>query len=361
MNHSALFLIGATHRSASFGFREKIALGSEGEAALAVRLGQSSAIHEFVILNTCNRVELYVVGDASRGLRAVIDIFFAERQINPVDFAQFGIVHEGRAVVDHLCSVAAGLDSQILGETEIFGQAKKAYAVAQTRLSAGPILNRLFQKAFQAAKHVRATTGITLGQVSVANVAVDLASDIFGKLDDCRVLVIGAGDMAEKSLRAFRSRGTQHACVANRHLDKAAILAQEHNAIVVPYENRDAALHEADIIVCSTSSPNTVISTASVAAAIAAGRGRPLLLIDLAMPRNIETDASNLENVFLYNLDDLALVASKNREARLAHAEKGRLALVGRTEALWTQLQLQFSTLPTTAEQSGMVAMPALA
>lgn len=361
MNQSGLFLIGATHRSAPFGFREKIALGGEGEAALAVRLKQSSLVQEFVVLNTCNRVEVYVAGDKARGLQAVIDLFCAERHISALDFAQFGFVREDRGVVDHLCNVAAGLDSQILGETEIFGQVKKAYAVAQARASAGPILNRLFQKAFQAAKHVRATTGITTGQVSVANVAVDLASEIFGKLDDCRVLVIGAGDMAEKSLRAFRSRGTQHITVANRHAEKAAILAQEHGAEVVAYEQRAVALCRADIIVCSTSSPHTVVSTDAVAAAIIAARGRPLLLIDLAMPRNIEADAANLENVFLYNLDDLALVAAKNREARQVHAEKGRGALVSRTEAIWGQLQLQFSTLPAPADRGGAVGLPALA
>ncbi len=361
MHHSALFLIGATHRSASFGFREKIALGVEGEAALAVQLRQCPAVHEFVILNTCNRVEVYVVGDERRGLRAVIDLFCAERHVSTADFEQFGFVREGRAVVDHLCSVASGLDSQILGETEIFGQVKKAYAVAQTRLSAGAILNRLFQKAFQAAKHVRATTGITTGQVSVANVAVDLASEIFGKLDECRVLVLGAGDMAEKSLRAFRSRGAQHISVANRHPEKAVVLAREHHASVVAFEARGAAVSDADIIVCSTSSPNAVVSTAEVATAVTASRGRPLLLIDLAMPRNIEADAGNLENVFLYNLDDLALVAAKNREARQAHAEKGRAALVDRTEAIWRQLQLQFSTLPVAAEHTGIVSMPAMA
>lgn len=361
MNHSALFLVGATHRSASFGFREKIALGVEVEAALAVRLRQCAAVQEFVILNTCNRVEIYAVGHRLRGPRAVVELFCTERQVNAPEFDQSGFVHEGRAVVEHLCSVAAGLDSQILGETEIFGQVKKAYAVAQSRQSSGPILNRLFQKAFQAAKHVRSTTGITTGQVSVANVAVDLAADIFGAIEGCNVLVIGAGDMAEKSLRAFHSRGARQLRVANRHADKAAALAQAHGATVVAYEERAAALSEADIIVCSTSSPHTVISTEMVAAGITAGRGRPLLLIDLAMPRDIEADAGNLENVFLYNLDDLALVAAKNREARQVHAEKGRLAVAERTESLWRQLQLQFNTLPAAADQSGLVALPALA
>lgn len=348
MSEPILLLIGATHRSAPFAFREKLALGAEAEAALAADLKRSSLIREFVVLNTCNRVEIYAVGANLHASREIVARFCAQRQVAVRDFDEFGFSLRDRDVVDHLCQVASGLDSQILGETEIFGQVKRAYAVAQAREAAGPILNRLFQKAFQAAKHVRANTGISTGQVSVANVAVDLASSIFGGVDRTRLLVIGAGEMAEKGARAFQSRGTRSIEVTNRRLERAAALAESLQASALPFEERAAALAAADIVVCSTSSPETIVSADTVRAAMSQRRSRPLLLIDLAMPRDVEAAAGRLENVYLYNLDDLALVAARNREARLAEAEAGRAALAQRAGALWQQLQLQIATLPGT-------------
>lgn len=346
MIDSSLFLVGATHRSAPFGFREKIALNAEAEAALAVRLKRVPGLREFVILNTCNRVELYGAAEQRSTVHATVAAFCADRHIADSDFEQFGFVQEGRDAVEHLCQVAAGLDSQILGETEIFGQTKRAYATAQARGSAGPILNRLFQKAFQAAKQVRSTTGITTGQVSVANVGVDLAANVFGQLGDVRLLIIGAGEMAEKSAKAFRSRGTVSLSIANRRRERADEFAREMSAEVVSFEQRDTAVADADIVVCSTAAPNTVLSLAAVRAAMASRPSRPLLLIDLAMPRDIDAAAGRLDNVYLYNLDDLALVAARNRDARLAEADAGRRTLAPRIDALWQQLQLQFATLP---------------
>jgi glutamyl-tRNA reductase len=279
-------------------------------------------------------------------MRDVTAAFCAHRQISRDAFAQFGFVQQGREAVEHLCQVASGLDSQILGETEIFGQAKRAYATAQARAAAGPIINRLFQKAFQAAKHVRANTGITAGQVSVANVAVDIALNVFGEVTNARLLVIGAGEMAEKSAKAFQSRGATNVCVTNRRHERAESLAQALGAETVPFESRDDAIAAADIVVCSTASPGTIVSRNTVCQAMSRRPSRPLLLIDLAMPRDVDAGAGQLENVFLYNLDDLALVAAKNREARLAEAEAGRRTIAERADALWRQLQCQFATLP---------------
>lgn len=346
MTTPTLFLVGATHRTAPFGFREKLALGAEAEATLAVELARLPGLVEFVVLNTCNRIEIYGVAERGDTPRHVAAAFCSQRHVAPADFERFGFVLTGRAAVEHLFHVASGLDSQMLGETEIFGQAKRAYATAQARNSAGPILNRLFQKAFQAAKHVRTTTGISTGQVSVANVAVDLACSIFGDVTDTRVLLLGAGEMAEKSARAFLSRGARHVCVTSRRLERATALAAELHAETMAFELREAGLAAADIVVCSTASPGTVISLAATQAAMRQRASRPLLFIDLAMPRDVETAVTTVENVFLYNLDDLALAATKNRQARLAHAEAGRAALAPRSEALWQQLQFQFATLP---------------
>lgn len=360
MTDHVLFLVGATHRSAPFAFREKIALGAEAEAALVADLKRCPAVREFVVLNTCNRVELYVVGATRHAAHAVTALFCAQRGVPAGDFEEFGFIQHDGAAVEHLCQVASGLDSQILGETEIFGQVKRAYAAAQTRGAAGPVLNRLFQKAFQAAKHVRATTGITTGQVSVANVAVDLALTIFGRLDDARLLVVGAGEMAEKAAKAFQSRGTPSLVVTNHRLERAVTLAESLGASALPYEEREAALAAADIVVCSTSAPDTVVSLDAVKRALSQRRTRPLLLIDLAMPRDIDSATATLEQVYLYNLDDLALLAARNREARLVQAEAGHAALALRAGALWQQLQLQLATLPGTRDAAApLTAMAA--
>lgn len=351
MSHPTLFLVGVTHRTAPFGFREKLALAAEREAALAAELARLGTISEFVILNTCNRVEIYGVAQHPSAPRQVSAAFCALRGINLEDFERFGFMLEERAAVSHLLHVASGLDSQILGETEIFGQVKRAYAVAQTRHSAGPILNRLFQKAFQAAKHVRSSTGVTTGQVSVANVGVDIALAVFGNLHDAKILLLGAGEMGEKSARAFQSRGARHLAVANRNLERATALADSLGATTLPFEDREAHLGDYDIIVCSTSAPTTVVSAAAVAAAVAQRKSRPLLLIDLAMPRDVDSAVAGLANVFLYNLDNLADVAAKNRQARLVEAEAGKVALAPRIESLWCALQGQMAAPEGTREQ----------
>jgi glutamyl-tRNA reductase len=335
MNTPTLFLVGATHRTAPFGFREKLALGQEAEAGLAQELSALGALREFVILNTCNRVEIYGLAEQEGIADQVAAAFCSRQHVNPAEFGRFGFTLRDRDMVQHLMDVASGLDSQILGETEIFGQVKRAYATAQARGSVGSVLNRLFQKAFQAAKQVRSTTAITEGQVSVANVGVDLALSIFGDLSGSKVLLVGAGEMGEKSAKAFLSRGARQLTVASRHFERASELAREVGGAAVAFEDREKALAEADIVVCSTAAPTTVLSTAAIREAMKARSARPLFLVDLAMPRDIETAAASLENVFLYNLDDLAAVAEKNRLARLAEAERCREVLAPRTDALW--------------------------
>lgn len=353
MGFSTLFLVGVTHRTAPFGFREKLALGAEMEATFAAHLMHLPSVREFAVLNTCNRVEIYGVASDPAACRQVSAAFCALRNTDLAEFDRFGFVIHGREVVEHLLSVASGLDSQVLGETEIFGQVKRAYAVAQTRHSAGPILNRLFQKAFQAAKHVRTNTGVTTGQISVANVGVDLSLTVFGDLSKARILLLGAGEMGEKSARAFQSRGAKCVCVASRHLERAAALSRVLGGEAIPFEERETRLAEFDIVVCSTSSPGTIVSLGAVRSAMKSRRSRPLLLIDLAMPRDVDKAVAGLENVFLYNLDDLAQVAAKNRQARSAEAEAGRHTLTPRIDALWSVLQLQLVTGSTASAPVG--------
>ena len=353
-----LFLVGATHRTAPFGFREKLALGTEGEAALAAELRQLDDVAEFAILNTCNRVEIYGVAESADTLRTVIDRFCTLRHVAAADFERFAFVRRGREVVDHILRVAAGLDSQILGENEIFGQIKRAYAAAQARQSAGAVLNRLFQKTFQAAKHVRTHTGISSGQVSVANVGIDLALTVFSRLADTRILLIGAGEIGEKGARAFLSRGATRVTVASRRFERAADVAHALDGDAISFESVPARLADFDVVVCSTSAPQTVVSVEQVQAARRTRAARPMLFIDLAMPRDVEAGVGALENVFLYNLDDLAAVAARNRQARQAEAEAGRVTLLAKSEALWAALQLQLTTRDAAPREPCPTATP---
>lgn len=343
MNPRSLFILGVTHRTASFEFREKLALSAEDEACLARDLAALRGLREFAILATCNRMEIYGVAERREVMDGVARAFCERRGVDEGQLAQVGFRFEGPEALRHLMEVAAGLDSQMLGETEIFGQVKRAYAAAQARQSAGPVLNRLFQKAFQAAKKARTETAITAGQVSVASVAVDLAIGVFGRLEQARVLLVGAGDIGEKCARAFQSRGARRMTVASRRFERARQLAADLGADALPFEDREARLGEFDIVVCSTAAPSTVVSAEAVRRVAGSRQGRPLFFIDAAMPRDVEPEVAGEQNVFLYNLDDLAAMAEQNRMARASEAERCRSLLAGRVVAVWPQIELQLA------------------
>ncbi len=335
MNSAALFVIGATHHTAPIAVREQLSLSSESATTLAAELAKLEGLREFAVLSTCNRVEFYGVTADPAAAARVQAAFCARQKMDPAEFERFRLDLRGREAVQHLLAVAAGIDSQMIGETEIFGQVKEAYALAQASGYTGPVLNRVFQKAFQAAKHVRTNTAITEGQVSVANVAVELAHTIFGELASTRILLLGAGDIGEKTAKAFQSRGAGSLTVASRRLERAMELATSLNASAMPFEQCESRLAEFDVAVCSTSAPGTVVSLDATRAAMHKRPARPLFFIDLALPRDVDAGVAKLENVFLYNLDDLARIAEENRAARAAELEKCRTLLAERAEALW--------------------------
>jgi len=345
MSADRLFVLGATHHTAPLAVREQLSLSAEAAATLAALLAKLDGLREFALLNTCNRVECYGVATDAGAATRVQAAFCAQQQFDPVEFAQFQLSLRGPAAVRHLLEVAAGIDSQMLGETEIFGQVKDAYAVAQARGHTGPVLNRIFQKAFQAAKHVRTHTAITAGQVSVASVAVDLAHTIFGALAETRILLLGAGEIGEKTARAFQSRGAGSLTVASRRIERAMELATALGASAMPFEQREPRLAEFDVVVCATSAPGTVLSRDAAAAAMNKRPARPLFFIDLALPRDVEAAAAELQNVFLFNLDDLAKIADENRAAREAELVKCRGLLAERTEALWRHIEPRLASL----------------
>lgn len=345
MSAEGFFCIGANHHRAPIEVREKLALSAESADALRAEFAQMAELREFAVLSTCNRIEFYGVATSPAAAARVTEAFCAKQKFATAEFEKIRLSLRGRDAVQHLLEVAAGLDSQMVGETEIFGQVKEAYALAQSKGSTGPVLNRVFQKGFQAAKHVRTTTAITEGQVSVANVAVDLALTIFGGLKEARILLLGAGEIGEKTAKAFQSRGAAALTVASRRFERAMELATALNGSAMPFEQREARLGEFDVVVCATSAPDTIVSLAAVEAAMKRRPARPLFFIDQALPRDVEPGVAELENVFLYNLDDLAKIAEENRAARAAELAKCRAIVVEKSTALWRHVEPQVAAL----------------
>lgn len=339
MSARTLFLLGASHHTAPLELREKLALNGEKLETLRGELRSLAGLPEFAVLNTCNRVEIYGVASEPDVVDRLQTALCTLNEMDPAVFSRIRLQLLDNTAVQHVLEVAAGLDSQMVGETEILGQIKAAYAAAQTQGTTGPVLNRMFQKTFQAAKHVRTNTAIGEGQISVASVSVDLALKIFGNLAPCRVLVLGAGEIGEKTARAFKSRGAGTMTVTSRRLQRAEELAAEFGARAIPFERVAEALADYDIAVCSTAAPEPVVTRAMAAATMKRRATRPLFFIDLAMPRNIDPGVASLSNVFLYNLDDLAKIAEENRALRQAETERARGLLTEKAEALWRQLE----------------------
>lgn len=333
-----LFVLGASHHQAPIGLREKLALAAEKLEAFRGQLAELPELREYVVLNTCNRIEFYGCAEKTETIAMLQKRFCAFQGFSEEAFSSIRHHAVGRGAIEHLIGVSAGLDSQMLGETEILGQVKDAYAAAQLRHSAGPTLNRVFQKSFQYAKFIRSHTAITEGQISVANVAVDLATKIFGRLDEARILLLGVGDIGEKTAKAFLSRGAQSLTVSSRRFEHATEIASALGAAALPFEQWPSQLQGFDIAVCSTSSPQAVVSLPVVSAAMKHRPARPLFLIDLALPRDVDATVADTENVFLYNLDDLAKIAEENLAARTAEVDKARAILSEKAAYLWEQL-----------------------
>ena len=333
-----LFQLGASHHTAPLAVREKLALDAARANALGTRLGQIAEVSEFAFVNTCNRVELYGVVSTSDAFPALHAALGAVTGCTPAELDSAVTLRQNQAAIGHLFAVAAGLDSQILGETEILGQVKQAYDTALAQHWTGPVLNRVFQKTFQAAKYIRTNTGIGAGQISIATVAVDLAGRIFGELAQTKILVVGAGDIGLKTVQAFQSRGATAITVASRTLAKAEEAAALAGGWALSLADLPTAIAEADIIASSTSSPDFILTRELIATGMKRRPARPLFLVDLALPRDVDPATAELANVFLYNLDDLAEIAAENLAQREAEVAQCQAILADRTAALWPQV-----------------------
>src|SRR5215472_558775 len=316
-----LFLAGLSYKTAPVEVREKLAMAPGRFRCCACRLKVAGSISELVLVFTCNRVELY--GVSPRVTRQAIQRLFEVLSGSDLDFLPYLYVKEGAEAAEHLFAVAGGLDSMVLGETEITGQIKQAYQLAQETKLTGKLTNRLFQTALQVAKEIRTQTGIGSGATSVGSVAVELAERIFDQnLSEKTVMIIGAGKMGEACVRHLAKKGARSVLVSNRSYERALNLANEFGGRAVRFDECLDRMVEADIVVSSTGSPQTILHRADIEAVIPARRNRPLFLIDIAVPRDIDADVEQLENVYLYNVDQLETIVRENvrlREQELAH------------------------------------------
>jgi glutamyl-tRNA reductase len=318
-----LFVVGTSYKSAPVEVREKLAVPAARLRCRGCRLKLAGELTELVVVSTCNRVEIY--GVSTRPLRRPAKLFEELAGCEDTDFAPYLYVKEGMEAVKHLFAVAAGLDSLVIGETEITGQVKQAYQLAQEARLTGKVTNRLFQTALQTAKEIRTETGIGRGSTSVGSVAVDLAERIFDHdLSEKTVLIIGAGKMGEACVRHLAKKGARNVVVVNRSWDRAAALAAEFGGQAMRMDELPAALAAADIVVSSTGAQHTVLHRAELAGLMPRRRNRPLFLIDIAVPRDIDADVQELEGVYLYNVDHLDAIVRENvrhREQELARCE----------------------------------------
>jgi glutamyl-tRNA reductase len=320
-----LVVIGLSHHSAPVPVRERFAFAQAALPDALQQLRETGLAREAVILSTCNRVEIYAASDfpeAQAVLRLRQFLLDYHKCTEPMDTEIYA--RGGRLGLEHLFKVACGLDSMVLGETEILGQLKKAYDTALRHQHTGGVLNKAFQRAFNVAKKIRTETNIQRGSVSVGSVAVELAEKLFSSLSEHPVMVIGAGDTSEKTARALLSRGARSILVSNRSHARAVELAQELGGRAVSFDDWATEFPHIDILISSTAAPHCILDRAKLEPVMKLRKNRPILLIDIAVPRDIDPSVELLENVYLYNIDDLQAIAGdylRQRQEEIARCE----------------------------------------
>src|SRR5688500_5045591 len=321
-----LLLVGVSHRTAPIELRERLDFSARGVDRALTALSASGVHHEATIVSTCNRVELYVGCDDTDAARLAIQQFLSEfHGISADQLAPHIYSKTGQDAVTHLFRVAAGLDSLVMGEPQILGQVKDASGVASQMGCTGPLLNKLFHSAFAAGKRVRTETALAEGAVSVSYAAVELAKKIFGSLKGRTVVVLGAGEMGKLTAIHMQSQGIARLIITSRTAAHAMALAQSIGGTALPWDALNTTLVEADILITATGASTPIISRALISQTMKARRQKPLFIIDIAVPRDVEATAGDLEQVFLYNIDDLQAVVQENiskRGTEASDAEK---------------------------------------
>ena len=320
-----IIVVGLNHKTAPLDIREKLAFVPADTMKALRQLKGRFREAEFVLLSTCNRVELYSACQATGVVDAeTIAEFFSEfRNVALPDFRDFVYVHKDEDAVSHLLTVASSLDSMVVGEAQIIGQVKESYRFACTAKSTGKILNRLFHCAFAVSKKVHTITSIAIGRVSVAGVAVELAMQLFADISATRVVVIGAGEMGELLVRHLLHAGCQNITVVNRSYERGLNLAKRYGIEAKEWETLPEELNKANIVIASAATQNFLFRKSEFKKIMESRRQRTLLLIDIGVPRNFEPAINEIENVYLYSIDELSEVAEQNRKAREEDIAKG--------------------------------------
>jgi glutamyl-tRNA reductase len=315
-----LLALGVSHKTAPVAVRERLAF-SDPEARRFLDEIVPDAAQEAVVISTCNRTEFYVVAsDPVQAEAAVLTALARRADIRPTELAEVMYFPRNCDAARQLYRVASGLESMIIGEAEVQGQVRRAYEAALAADTTGPLTNRLFTAALQTGRRVRSETSIGAGRTSVSTVAVDLAKDVVGHLADREVLIIGAGETSELTAQALATEGVSTIFVANRHADRARSLAERFGGTVLSLDHLPTQLETADIVVASTSSPHPIVTADALAEVVRARGGKPIVLIDLAVPRDIDPECADLPGVSVYDMDDLQAVVARNLEVRSEEA-----------------------------------------
>jgi glutamyl-tRNA reductase len=321
MPGEAILLLGVNHKTTPVAVREKIALSSGYEEPLAA-LKKIEGLREYYLLSTCNRVELLLIAEQGAMVEELIIRFLFGNQFSPQECHQYLYILRGQEAVHHLFMVAASLDSMVIGEAQILGQLKEAYRYAAQFNCTGPLLNKLLHKSFSVAKRVRTETSIGSSAVSISYAAVQLAKKIFGNLGNKKVMLIGAGEMAELAAEHLVGQGVESVVVANRTLARAIDLAKRFNGRAVSMEELIGQLQHVDIIISSTGATGLILKKEDVKPVMRSRMNRPLFFIDIAVPRDLDPKLAELENIYLYDIDDLSSVVEGNKAERDKEAVK---------------------------------------
>ena len=335
-----LLIVGLNHRTTPVALRERLAFP---EAALPAALGHLKAVpgvHEAAILSTCNRVEIVAcIAGGPVEVGGGIEAFLArERDVERSAFAEHLYLHQGRDAVRHLFRVAASLDSMVIGEPQILGQMKEHYAEAASAGTSGSVLHKAFHRAFAVAKRVRTETGIASKAVSVASVAADLTRTIFETLEDKTVMLVGAGKMSQLVARHLKARGTGDILVTTRTFDHAVELAREFDGTPIPFERLAESLKLADIVIGSAGAADYLIGPSVVQEVLRARKQRPMFFVDMAVPRNFDPAINELDNVYVYDMDDLARTRANNTGEREREAVRAEAIIESEVERFWRWL-----------------------
>ena len=329
-----LWLVGLSHHTAPVEVRERLAFENGAAADAIRRLLELPGVEEGVLVSTCNRVEVLACAGAGADPTPLRAFLARERQL-AAEVDEHLYVHEDRDAIRHLFRVASSLDSMVVGEPQILGQLKSFYQMAADSGGAGLVLHRAFHKAFAVAKRVRTETGIAGRNVSVASVAVELATQIFETLKDKTAMLIGAGKMSELTARHLRGRGIGGLIFANRTFDRAIELAREHQGTPIRFEERIRYLALADVVIGSTAATGMLLTAETVADVLRERKQRPMFLIDLGVPRDFDPRINELDNVYLYDVDDLQAVLADNREERSREAVRAEEIVEQEVGSFW--------------------------